>query len=338
LVCICRSPAHARLLSALRSLLAMCDLLIEALALCAAVSFLSYFVLFLLDAFVYREQDLKKKYDVTWAVVTGASSGIGRAITDKLAQQGINVVMVALDDDLHKTVHAEFQKQYPSVQFRRVGVNLGGGDYLSVIADQTRDIQPNLIFNNAGFIMTGLFADVPLEKQLANYECNATAAVKITHHFTNLMLDRGQRGAIFFTSSPAGLMPCPISVIYGATKAFITEFATSLAPELKPDGIDVLVVHPSPVDTGFYAGNRHDIGAMKFFQRTATAPTTIASCFFRSVGRTVVHDQGYFSFALKALLKLLDYNLLALITSRSAGTMADYRKAKRDRSATKKAV
>ena len=86
------------------------------------------------------------------------------------------------------------------------------------------------------------------------------------------MLDKGLKGAVFFTSSPAGLMPCPVSVMYGSTKAFITEFAVSIAAELKGDGIDVLVVNPSPTDTSFYNGNTHKIDAMTFFQKTAVSP------------------------------------------------------------------
>jgi short-subunit dehydrogenase len=161
---------------------------------------------------------------------------------------------------------------------------------------------------------------------------NATAPLKITHHFLNQMLDNKQRGAVFFTSSPAGLMPCPMSSIYGSTKAFLTEFATSIAPEVKSDGIDICVVNPSPVDTGFYAGNKHNLGAMNFFQKTATSPQTIAKCFFRSVGRTVVHEQGYFPFALRMLLKILDVNFLSIIIQHTAHTQADFQRVKKKRS------
>ena len=89
------------------------------------------------------------------------------------------------------------------------------------ILEQTSDISPNLIFNNAGFNALGvsdcnrdcerallsrmqLFAFEPLEKVLANYHCNATAVLPITHHFSKRMIENKQRGAIFFTSSPAG--------------------------------------------------------------------------------------------------------------------------------------
>ena len=66
------------------------------------------------------------------------------------------------------------------------------------------------------------------------------------------------------------------------------------------------------------------MSAMKFFQKTATSPEAIASCFFKSVGRTVVCDQGYFSLALKGLLKVIDYNTIALLITRTSTMSADY--------------
>lgn len=79
--------------------------------------------------------------------------------------------------------------------------------------------------------------------------------------------------------------------MYGATKAFITEFAASIAPELRADGIDVLVVHPSPIDSNFYQ-KAHDMGAIRMFKATAAGPDTIARCMFSSAGRVIIHDQG----------------------------------------------
>ncbi len=70
------------------------------------------------------------------------------------------------------------------------------------------------------------------EEQVANFNCNAACAVRITHHFLRKMQARKLRGCLVYTSSPAGFMPCPFSVMYGATKAFLTAFATSLAPEV----------------------------------------------------------------------------------------------------------
>jgi len=226
----------------------------------------------------------------------------------------------------------KMKSDFPSLEFRRVGVNLGINNYMEPIIAATNDIFPTLIFNNAGFVATGLFSDSKLDGLLANYECNSTAPVKITHHFISRLLSESKRsgssierkGAVMFTSSPAGIMPCPTTVMYGATKAFLTEFATSLSAEVFADGIDVLVVHPSPVDTGFYNGNKHDMAAMNFFRKTATSPEVVANCFFKSIGRTVVCDQGYFSIALKLMLKVIDYNTISLLLTRTSTMSGDY--------------
>eukprot|EP00300_Choanocystis_sp_HF-7_P006793 c14913_g1_i1.p1 GENE.c14913_g1_i1~~c14913_g1_i1.p1 ORF type:complete len:353 (-),score=40.61 c14913_g1_i1:297-1319(-) len=245
----------------------------------------TYFVPLLISTWLHAEQNLKTKYNADWAVVTGASSGIGRAIAEKLASQGINVVVVALEEPLLDEVMTALNDKFgpEGVQFRRVGANLGQAPeaYMPALTAATADILPKLIFNNAGFVVTGLFADSPLGRQMANYHCNATAPVVITHHFANRLLDAKVPGGICFTSSPAGFMPTPLTSTYASTKAFLTTFAASIAPELRPDGIDVLVVHPSPVDTAFYTGATH-MAAMRMAQRASYAPTAIASSFFRS--------------------------------------------------------
>jgi len=282
----------------------------------------------LIQAYVFKEQDLKKKYNAKWALVTGGSSGIGRALTEKLAKQGINVVIVALDDPILRDFYKKIQEDYPSLQFRAVGVDLGGEDYLEKIIEATKDLDISLLFNNAGFITIGLFADLPLARQMKNYNVNATSSVKITHHFLNEMLSKKLKGIITFTSSPAGLMPCPFSTIYGATKAFLTEFGASLAAEVRNEGIDVMVMHPSPVDTNFYnADTAHKSGSLGMFKKTATAPTVIADVIFSSVGKwTVVRDQGYFSVVLRLLFKVIDSNFLAIIIAATSHLSGEYKK------------
>lgn len=215
-----------------------------------------------------------------------SSPGIGRAIVEKLVEQDINVVLVALDNDLLKDFYAELVRTKKHLQFRAVGVDLSRGDYMTPIIDNTKDLPIKLVFNNAGYITAGFFADVPLERSLGNYECNATCALKITHHFLNTMQAQNLKGLIAFTSSSAGafcfffcgglihirmvwavslmtvvspfflcfpgFVPNPLSSMYASTKAFLTMFATSLAPEIRSSGIDVVVVHPSPMATNFF--------------------------------------------------------------------------------------
>lgn len=198
-------------------------------------------------------QDLKRKYDAKWALVTGGSTGIGRALCEELAKQQLCVVIAALDDEHLPKAVAELEAAYPGLEFRAVACNFGPGQsYLDKIAKATADVDVQLVFNNAGFIVTGFFDTQPAGKLLVNVECNATAATSITHHFTALMLQKRLRGCVVFTSSASAYIPNPFAVSYGATKAYMSQFAASIAVELSCKGIDVLVVHPSPVASHFY--------------------------------------------------------------------------------------
>jgi len=295
------------------------------------ISFATALLPALIHSFL-KEQDLKKKYG-KWAVVTGASSGIGRAITEKLAKQGINVVLVALNDNLLKSFSEYIKTQYPNLQFRAVGVDLSTDEsgYMDAIVKNTADIDVSILFNNAGYITLGFFADLSIKRQLANMECNMVSAVKITHHFVNQMITKRLRGAVVFTSSPAGQMPSPFSVVYGATKAFITEFGASLSGEVYWEGIDVQVVHPSPVDTNFYrVDTASSSPSLLLFWKTACPPTTIADTIFATVGRVpVVRDQGYFSLSLKVLFRIVDVNLIAFFATYGARFVSDYKALKK---------
>jgi short-subunit dehydrogenase len=213
--------------------------------------------------FTHWDQDIKKRYDAKWAIVTGASSGIGLSIARALAKQGLNVVLAALPDDKLRPTDLKLADavrsltaSFPACKFRALPVELGAPGYLEAVAEATVDLPISLVFNNAGYMVTGFFEDGEWAKHEANIACNETSAIALTHLFLRRMKAAGLRGAITFTSSPANIFPSPFSCLYGATKAAVSHFATSLAVEVKADGIDVAVIHPSPVATNFYAGVR----------------------------------------------------------------------------------
>jgi len=308
------------------------SLAVYVFALIGFLAMATYMIPFIIVALL-PTQNLKRKYGAKWALVTGGSSGIGKAICLRLAEQGINIVIAALEDDfLHKTT-AELQAAYPKLEFRKCAVNMSNDAYLPVIVEATKDIPVSLVFNNAGYMKQGFFANVPYGAVMANYECNATACVRITHHFSNRMINEKLSGLIAFTSSPSGRFPNPSAAMYGATKAFVSEFAASIAPELRVEGIDVLVVHPSPVDSQFYANAQGSAVAM--FKTTATTPDVIAQAMFSSAGRVVVRDQGYLPCVFKLLLTVLDCNLFALITNLTASTTGDFKKFRAERNKAK---
>lgn len=271
----------------------------------------------------YSMTPYKRGSKGTWALVTGGSSGIGLALCRKLARQGINVVVVAIPDTVLETAMNALQSEFPSVDFLSIGIRLGDGDYLQVLAKKTEELDIRLVFCNAGYMVTGFFDDSDWSRHEANIACNSTSAIAIAHLFVRRLRTKGVKGAIAFTSSPASCMPSPFSCLYGATKAMVTHFATSLAGEIRTDGIDVSVLHPSPVATSFYQG-AHAMPTLKFFESTATGPEDVAEVFMRGLGRSVIIDHGYYSFSMRILQRIVDAAFLAEIISRVAYTMSDF--------------
>jgi len=272
------------------------------------------------------KQNLKHKYGASWALVTGASSGIGKSLAIKLAEQGLNVVLVAIDEPLLETTFVELKERFGArVEFRKVGCDLSRGEYLETISKATSDIDVQCVFNNAGYMLTGFFDKQPLDKLMANHECNATSAMKISHVFVTRMLEKKLKGCVVFTSSAAACQPTPFSALYGATKAYISSFAANIGVELKSRGIDVCAVHPSPVASAFY-DKAHKLDSLNFFMKLAVKPEELPDEIIRPIGRVLWHDIGGVAIGFRMLLKLFDYGFFATLISRFAHFMGDYKK------------
>jgi short-subunit dehydrogenase len=312
--------------------MALSALLIAVAKTCSFYVVLAIFLGYLLPhAFVsmfFKTKNLKKSYNAKWALVTGSSSGIGLAIAKRLASQGLSVVLVSLDDQLLEDAFEDLSSSYPDVEFRKVGVNLGSGEkpgYLDAVATATDDIDVQCCFLNAGYMVTGFFDSHPLDKHMSNLECNTTSAVQITHLFLQRMLAKKLKGCFVYTSSAAAAIPSPYSVLYASTKSFISSFGASLASEVRSEGIDVLVVHPSPVATRFY-DKAHKLGALEFFKKMAVGPDELPDVIFSSIGRLVWRDIGPTAIGFRMLMKVLDYNLFATIIAVTARFTDDFKK------------
>ena len=270
--------------------------------------------------------NLKKRYPgASWALVTGSGSGIGRAIAFKLASQGLNVVLVSLDDIHLATTVKDLQKQYPQLEFRSVGCNFTpGSDYLKLIANATKDIDVRCIFNNAGFIVTGFVDQAPLPKLLSNIECNATAAFAIAHYFLGIMVSNKRTGCIVFTSSVAGFIPTPFAASYAATKAFVSQLACSLHIEVQGLGIDVCAVHPSPVSSNFYDKVDHKIELMEQAQKSAVGPESLPDEILRSIGCCALRDLGALAWGTRMTF-FIPYNTFTEMFTLAAPYLNDYK-------------
>ena len=305
-----------------------------------AASLLTCLLMYAWAWLLHAPNDLAKRYGLaafkgrggTWAVVTGGSSGIGLAICRKLARQGVNVVVAAVPDKVLDESVAQLAADFPLCSFLAVPVVLGRGDYLAQLAAATEALDVRLVFSNAGYMVTGFFDDQDWARHEANIACNATAGAAVAHLFVRRLRAAGARGAVAFTSSPASCLPSPFSCLYGSTKAFLTHFATSLAGEVRQDGIDICVLHPSPVATSFY-DKAHAMPTLKMFQATATGPDGVAEALVRGLGRSVVVDHGYYSFSMRLVQRVADAAFLAEVISRLAHTMSDNAVLKKARAA-----
>jgi len=275
--------------------------------------------------------DLKKKYIATWALVTGAGTGIGKSLAETMALQGLNVVLVSLPDKFLDETTAALRAQFPKQEFRSVpAVFDHKTDYMPAIIEATKDIDIAIVFNNAGYIVTGFFDQTTLDSQLANLECNSTSCVKITHHFLKQMLAKKLKGCFIFTSSVSGYIPNPFAVMYGATKAFVSQFAASLAIEVRNSGIDVLAVHPSPVASNFF-DKAHKLESLEMAQKAAVSPASVPGKMLMCVGRCHLGDLGTMATSVRVVVALIPYDFLTGVFSFAAPYLGDYQKHNKNR-------
>jgi short-subunit dehydrogenase len=164
-------------------------------------------------------------------------------------------------------------------------------------------------------------------------ECNSTACVKVTHHFLKLMLEKNLKGCIVFTSSVSGYIPNPFAVMYGATKAFVSQFAASLAIEVRNAGIDVLAVHPSPVNSKFFE-KAHKLDSLEMAQKSAVSPDEVPAKILTCIGRCHLGDLGGMALGVRAGIAFIPYDFLTGIFAFFAPYMPDYQKHNKNRGKT----
>lgn len=182
-----------------------------------------------------------------WAVVTGASSGIGRDFAHQLADAGLNVVLVARRLTVLHELGAALARNY-GVDYRAVGVDLSDPGTLTPIVEATNDIDVGLLVSNAGTALPGPFVESDLQAQRAVLRLNTAAHLGLTHHFAERLARRG-RGGIVLVSALGATHGVPGMANTAATKAYVTSLGAGLHIELAKRGVHVTVLHPGPTRT-----------------------------------------------------------------------------------------
>ncbi len=173
-----------------------------------------------------------------WAVVVGASEGIGRAFARALAERGLSLVLVARRDGPLATFARELELEF-SVEARSVIADAAGGDLVERVWEATSDIDVGLLVYNAAHSVVSPFLDAPLDEHLRTIDVNCRGPLALSHFFGQKMQKRG-RGGIILLSSMSGLQGTALVATYAATKAFDLVLSEGLAQELGARGVDVL--------------------------------------------------------------------------------------------------
>jgi hypothetical protein len=182
-----------------------------------------------------------------WAVVTGASSGIGRAIARHLGSSGINVVLVARRQERLEEVGAGIAREF-SVDYRIVKADLTEPSFFEPLERATRDLDVGTVVGNAGFANPGELLSIDRDELLRAVRIKVDANLTLVHHFGRRLVARG-RGGILLVSSIGGLAGVPFVANTAGVEAYVLNLGEGLHVELAPRGVHVTVLMPGPTQT-----------------------------------------------------------------------------------------
>lgn len=239
-----------------------------------------------------EQQRLKNKYG-EWAIVTGASSGIGLELARALANAGFNLIINARNLEQLQSVAQDLKKKHP-INIKIVDADLSESSGVEKIIQSAQNLNVGLLINNAGYGTSGLFVNASLQTEINMLRVNCEAVLSLTHYFSEAFKQQ-HRGGIIFLSSLVAFQGVPYAANYAATKAYIQSFAEALAVELAPFGVDVLAAAPGPVNSGF--GERARMNMNKTMDASA-----ISIPILKALGRSSTVVPGFLS-------KVLVYSL-----------------------------
>lgn len=191
-----------------------------------------------------------------WAVVTGASAGIGAEFARQLAARGLNLALIARRQERLEELALQLRERH-RVEVRVIAADLARADFIDQVGDALASLEIGLLVNNAGFGIAGEFLRHELQREIDLLSVNCRALLILTHVFGQPMAQR-QRGGIILVSSVLAFLSTPYSAHYSASKVYELSLAEGLHYELRRRGVDVLALCPGSTDTEFHdvAGSR----------------------------------------------------------------------------------
>jgi len=250
----------------------------------------------------------------TYALVTGASSGIGKAIALQLAEKGYHVVLVARSETALEEVAKEIIDLY-HVNALVFPADLSDPASPLRIRDFciNKQLPISILINNAGYAVFGLFDKTEIEVQIDMIEVNNAAMVRLCHAFIPVLVDQ-PKAYIMNIASTAAFQAVPAMSLYAASKAFVITFTRGLQMELEDSDIHVCCVIPGPTSTNFM--NRANMGVLKeFAAKFEWPPAKVAMLALRGMFAGAVE-------VIPGLMNSVSYAFIKLMPKRVAEKIA----------------
>lgn len=235
------------------------------------------------------------------ALITGASSGIGRDLAHIHAGKGKDVIVVARREHELKELKTELEAKH-EVKVRVMARDLTADGACEEIHDQIKreGINVEYLINNAGFGGHGYFHQQDAEYQQKMIDLNIKALTKLTRLFIPWMVERGE-GRILNVASTAGLVPGPLQAVYYATKAYVISLSQAIAGELMDTEVSCTALCPGPVDTEFAV--EADLEGTELFSKAASS-RSVAETGYQSMmdGKLMAFNDKSLQFQLEYLI------------------------------------
>ena len=249
---------------------------------------------------------------MNYALITGASSGIGLELSHLLAEAGSNLILVARKEkDLYE-LKTSLTKKY-NISVEVIKKDLGNPSAPKEIYDEvaSKGMSVDTLINNAGVGSFGPFSEISLEKDINLIDVNVRALTELTKLFLPHLLEE-KKGRILNVASTAGFMPGPYMAVYYASKAYVISFSEALSSELEGTSVSVSVLCPGPTKTGFQA--KAEMKKSDFVSLGVMDAKTVALCGYKGMlkGKTIIIP-GYLNKLLILGGKLMPRKLLTAL-------------------------
>lgn len=221
-----------------------------------------------------------------WALVTGASSGLGREFARQIAAAGVDCVLVGLGEEALNALADELTSKH-GVSCRPVEIDLASGGAVARLTELTSDIPIGILVNCAGVAHGGSFETRDPAKLELLVKLNCLVPVLLTRAYLPQMLDRGA-GAVIMVSSLQAFISCPYEAAYCASKAFLLHLGESLWGELRNTPIDCLTLCPAGMKTDFFKAEGFSEEDCNRIQRYSSTPESIAALALNTLGKSAI--------------------------------------------------